>query len=168
MMVKKGFIVFLILIFGAFSSKGEMISIKIGINGLTCSMCSRTVEKSLLQLPFIDRVEMNIATTEARILVKENFVISIKDIARSVKDAGFSVRSIRMEMDFKDLRLSEDGTFNSHGLQFKWLGKISSATPGYINLLVIDPPYLPSKERAKWSTLLSDQPQLNFIHVVLE
>lgn len=160
-------ILFLMLI-GTCSAKADLLSIKIGINGLTCSMCSRTVEKSLLQLPFIDRVEMNLATTEARVLVKENFVISIKEIARSVKDAGFSVRSVRMEIDLKDVQISEDGVFYTHGLQFKWLGKITLTTSGPVFLLLIDQLYLPPKERAKWSTLLSGQPQLNIIHVVQE
>src|SRR5688500_13143650 len=77
--------------------------VDIGINGLTCSMCSRSVEMSLRRLDFVHNVLMSLETTEGRIFFKQNASINLDQIAKAVVDAGFSVRFVSLQMSFEDI-----------------------------------------------------------------
>ena len=64
--------------------------ISLQVNGLTCSQCSYSVERSLLQLSFIKSVDMDLNTHVAK-LVADVQVDQLAQIARKVEEAGFSV-----------------------------------------------------------------------------
>src|SRR5688572_4382435 len=93
----------------------------IGVNGLTCSICSRSVEMSLMRLDFVDRIAMSLETTEGRIFFKPDGPIDLNEIAKAVVNAGFSVRFIKLQMSFDDIPLNDDGSFIFRGQAFKWI-----------------------------------------------
>lgn len=147
---------------------GQVQTITTGINGLTCSMCSRTVEKSILNLLWVEKVEMSLENTESKIFPRKNTTISMKEIARSVKDAGFSVRFVKMEMDVADLRLQENNTFYSSGQEFRLTGNNKIPEKGTVIFRLIDPLFTTPKDRDKWTALLPKKPENNVLHVVIE
>ncbi len=72
---------------------GQIQQVKVGINGLTCSQCSRSVEMQLRKLTFVKDVEMNLQQTEGIItLIDGKAAVPFQEIAGAVKDAGFSIR----------------------------------------------------------------------------
>ncbi|MFZ9982846.1 MAG: heavy-metal-associated domain-containing protein [Cyclobacteriaceae bacterium] len=147
---------------------GQVKAITTGINGLTCSMCSRTVEKSILNLLWVEKVEMSLENTEAKIFPRKNTNISMKEIVRSVKDAGFSVRFVKMEMDADGLRLQEDNIFYSSGQEFRLAGNNKIPEKGTVIFRLIDPLYTTPKDHHKWAALLPKKPEKNVLHVVIE
>lgn len=72
----------------------------IGIDGLTCSMCSYSVERSIKKLEFIERVAVDLNTNIATVVFKTNVKINIRDLIKSVANAGFSVRSLSAQFNF--------------------------------------------------------------------
>ena len=158
----------LVVLLGIFNAQAGIRFVKVGINGLTCSMCSRTVEKSMLRLSFVERVEMSLEATEAVIFIKPQASVSMKEIARSVKDAGFSVRSVEADLDFSDLRLADDGTFFCQGQQYSWLGKRTLHADGKVKLKLIDTGFIPPNEKSKWASLLTGLEKTTALHVVRE
>jgi copper chaperone CopZ len=72
--------------------------LKIGIDGLTCSACSRSVEMGLRKLSFITSVEMDLENTEGKIILKEGEIIRFEEICSAVKGAGFSIRYLKAEL----------------------------------------------------------------------
>jgi hypothetical protein len=111
---------------------------------------------------------MSLESTEAKIYPGKNTTISMKEIARSVKDAGFSVRFIKMEMDVADLRLQENGIFYSSGQEFRLTGNKNVPKTGMVNFRLIDPLFTTPKDRDKWTALLPKKPEINLLHVVIE
>jgi copper chaperone CopZ len=79
----------------ALNSKAQFTQAELGIDGLTCSACTRSVEMSLRKLDFVKDVKMNLDNTNGVITFKENSPISIEKIAKAVVDAGFSVRYLQ-------------------------------------------------------------------------
>ncbi|WP_313989213.1 heavy metal-associated domain-containing protein [Xanthocytophaga flavus] len=65
---------------------------EIGIDGLTCSLCSRSVEMSLRKLDFVQTVYMDLEKTQGRIYFKPELDPQPDKIAQAVKNAGYSVR----------------------------------------------------------------------------
>lgn len=76
-------------------SRGQFESAVVGIDGLTCSMCQLGVQKSMAKLSFISDVSVDLNKNIATVKFKRNEAVSIAELAKSVTNAGFSVRSIR-------------------------------------------------------------------------
>jgi copper chaperone CopZ len=130
--------------------------VDIGVDGLTCSMCSRSVEMSIRRLDFVEKVEMSLETTEGRIYFKNDTPINLAELAKAVVNAGFSVRFVKLEWDFSDIPIAADGSFVFQGQTYRWLD-YSSNTPGQVALKLVDDNFLPKKESNEWKKKLSQE-----------
>jgi cation transport ATPase len=93
------------------SSKAQILSAKVGVNGLTCSMCTRSVEMSLRRLDFVDSVVMSLENTDGEIFFKENHPINLELLVKAVTNAGFSLRFLKIQLDLRDIEINESGLF---------------------------------------------------------
>ncbi|MBK7652163.1 MAG: heavy-metal-associated domain-containing protein [Flammeovirgaceae bacterium] len=142
--------------------------IDIGVNGFTCSMCSRSVEMSLRKLDFVDSVGMSLEKTEGRIYLKDVEVIDLKRIAKAITDAGFSVRFVRLQLDFRDIRVDKDGFFTFKGQRYQWLQFKGNALLNSVALTLVDEGFLPKKESNQWKKKLGIQPDQNILYLIHE
>jgi len=71
----------------------QVDTVKIGVNGLTCSSCSKAVEEKLVRVPFVKSVIMNLNKNEATVVVDFSQTIDWNILAKAVYNAGFSVGS---------------------------------------------------------------------------
>src|SRR5690606_2438006 len=88
----------LLIIFAliSFSTSGQaQQSAQLGINGLTCSMCSYSVENSIKKLPFIRSIKMDLNSNIAILEFYEGKPVNFEAIALKVIDAGFAVRFLK-------------------------------------------------------------------------
>lgn len=83
----------LILFIGliARTATAQIDTVRIQVDGLTCSSCSKAVEEKLLQIDFISAVRMNLNYNEATVLVDFSKHIDWETAAKAVYKAGFSV-----------------------------------------------------------------------------
>jgi copper chaperone CopZ len=84
---------------------------EIGVDGLTCSQCQRSVEMGIRKLDFVDDVKVNLENTDGKIIFKPGKKISFDKIAKAVTDAGFSVRFIKVNFIFNNLSVSDNFCF---------------------------------------------------------
>jgi copper chaperone CopZ len=124
--------------------------IDIGVNGLTCSMCSRSVEMSIRRLDFVDNVVMDLEKTEGRIFVKEDSPINLEAIAKAVVNAGFSVRFILVDFNLADIPVSDHGYFIFQGQTYEWLDFKDNIPKDSVTLKLVDEHFLPKKESEQW------------------
>lgn len=127
--------------------------VEVGVDGLTCSMCSRSVEMSIKRLYFVDSVAMSLETTDGKVYLKAGQPVDLKKIARAITDAGFSVRFVRIHLDFDDVTLGSDGSFVYQGQQFAWVDYKVPAS-GSATLQLLDDGFLPRKESTEWKKKL--------------
>ncbi len=92
------FVFITLLSFGWIRGNAQFTSIDIGINGLTCSQCSRSVEMELRKLGFLKSIQMDLEHTSAVLALKEDAYADIAAVARAVRDAGFSVRYLKARL----------------------------------------------------------------------
>lgn len=64
----------------------------VGIDGLTCSMCSFAVEQSIRKLEFVDSFHMDLNENVATIIFKKDHFADFELLVEAVLNAGFSVR----------------------------------------------------------------------------
>jgi hypothetical protein len=143
--------------------------VDVGVNGLTCSMCTRSVEMSLSRLDFVDSIAMSLETTDGRIYLRENMPVDFSSIAKAVVNAGFSVRFVRVAFDFRDIPINADGTFYFQDQKFDWLD-FKNNTNNPVSLRIINEHFLPKKDANKWKDKIrkSEAADANTLHVIEE
>ncbi|MFZ7114725.1 MAG: heavy-metal-associated domain-containing protein [Bacteroidota bacterium] len=146
----------LLLIFSSQDGFAQYTSARIGVNGLTCSACTRSVEMSIRKLPFIDNVEMNLENTDGILKFKKGFDVDISKVAQAVVDAGFSVRFLNADYIFPTSNFS-DPKYSDNGNMFYFLRKLPVKKENKIRF--IGPNYQTKKELAKYR---AEFPSLNF------
>ncbi len=93
----------------------QITKIEVGINGLTCSQCSRSVEMQMRKIEGIKEVNMKLDKTVAEVEWGDaQAAIPFSKLAQAVRDAGFSVRFLAI-MD--TLKFNEN-TATANGQKF--------------------------------------------------
>jgi copper chaperone CopZ len=150
-------------------SLGGLKWVDVGVNGLTCSLCTRSVERSISRLDFVDSVVMSLEKTEGRIYLKVGELVDLKKIAKAVVDAGFSVRFFQLEFNFSDVTVNTEGYFSYQNQKYRWLQYKGGLTKGDVSLTLIDEGFLPRKESGQWKKKFefsNDSGGKNVFHVV--
>jgi len=158
MILKKGNHKWLILYFVIYLpgiAQGQFKSVEMGIDGLTCSMCSRSVEMSLVKLDFIDRIEMDLNSNRSEIFFREGMYVSIDKVAQAVIDAGFSVAYLNALFDFKEQTIDTHACWNYAYETYQFLEVSQPQLKGETVLKFIGTNFLSRTELKKWEAQLS-------------
>ena len=131
-------------------------SVEIGVDGLTCSMCTRTTELNIRKLNFVDSVIMDLSNTNGVITFKKGSEVSLEKIAKAVYDAGFSLRYLKAEFHFDTLNLTKGLCFSYHNEQYKYVGNEDKTVTGNLKMLLIGKKFMHAKEFKKWATSTND------------
>lgn len=67
---------------------------EIKVYGLTCSQCSRSVDKALQRLDFVSNVQMDLQQPTAKVQFKKGVPVDFSAMAKAVRAAGFAVGNI--------------------------------------------------------------------------
>ena len=152
MHIARSFIL-IITLFSISAMAQDSWQVKIGVNGLTCSACSRSVEMGLRRLDFVDSVVMSLETTEGTVITKKGTFTDFGRIAKAVTDAGFSVRFLQASFSFEDATINQDGCFEIGKHSFQWVD-YKGGKAGQQALRFVDEPFLPGKEFNQWKKKL--------------
>lgn len=77
-------------------------NITLKVTGLTCSMCSFSVQKSVEKVYFVESVEANIEDTTFKIIFKKNKYVDFYALQNAVEDAGFFINKESVVVDVKN------------------------------------------------------------------
>lgn len=134
----------------SFNAKANYTWIQVGVNGLTCSQCSRSVEMSIRKLDFVQDVIMNLENTESKIILKAGVKVDIKKIAKAVVDAGFSVRYINAGFIFKNVPITNGYCYPFEGHQFQFIKVDSKILTEEVTLKFLGKNFQTPKEYKIW------------------
>ncbi|KAF9623917.1 hypothetical protein IFM89_006644 [Coptis chinensis] len=81
---------------------------RIGIKGMTCTSCTRTVESVLQVIPSVQKAQVALATEEAEIQYDPN-VVSHTQLMEAIEDTGFEAILISTGEDRSKIGLKIDG-----------------------------------------------------------
>lgn len=114
----------------SFSDGGRLESVSLQASGLTCSMCSRAIYKSLLKVPSVSKVDEDIKNSTYTIFFKDHAKVVLDDLKRAVKDAGFSVAMIEVNARFEHTELSAGAPLRVDDLTFSLTGPLPPTIEG--------------------------------------
>ncbi len=146
----------IVFLFCSMQSEAQFKWAMVGVNGLTCSACSRTVEMAIRKLPFVKKVQMNLDNTEGKIIFADNANVDIEKIAEAVTNAGFSVRYLNADFLFNNVSVSTGYCFNNGNYTLQFISTASKTLNGESQIKFIGPEFLAKDEFKKYKTLLTN------------
>ncbi len=135
------------------ASKAQVSKITLQASGLTCSMCSNAINKSLKTLPFVQKITSNIKTSSFEIDVKANATANFDDIKKKVEDAGFSVAKLVADVNFKSAAVENDTHIKVGNAFYHFLNIKNQTLDGTKQIKILDKGFVTAKEFKKNAAL---------------
>jgi copper chaperone CopZ len=142
------------MLFIFFPGYAQFKEVSVGVNGLTCSQCSRSVEMRIRKLPFVADVKMNLEHTEGHVFFKKGQKVNIDKIADAVEDAGFSVRFMKAVFNFGNNEVPADKCYSFSGDSYTFINPGKTILKGDIPLTFLGDKFQEKRELKKWKGVL--------------
>lgn len=143
-----------IFLLATVKSTAQIKTVKIGVNGLTCSACCRTVEMSIRKLSFVKDVKMNLENTSGEIFFTDGADVDVEKIAKAITNAGFSVRFITASFLFSNLKVSKGFCFNAGKYNLQFINATEKVLNGVTEIKFVGQQFQPKGEFNKVKSLL--------------
>jgi copper chaperone CopZ len=131
------------------NASAQITKVTLQASGLTCSMCSNSINKALQTLPSVQKVMANIKTSSFDITFKPGATVSFDELKNKVEDAGFSVAKMTATINFDDQAIKNDEHIQSNGLTLHFLNVKDQTLSGTKTIQVLDKGYVSAKEFRK-------------------
>ena len=121
--------------------------------GLTCSMCSNAIYKSLKTLDFVGDVATDLSKNVFSITLKDGAQPDFDAIKFKVKAAGFSIANLSFEANFNDLAVGADTHTTLGNKVLHFVGTPKKTLSGWQRLQLVDKDFVLPKQYAKYEKL---------------
>jgi copper chaperone CopZ len=132
-----------------FIATAQIKEVNLQASGLTCSMCSNAIYKSLSAIAFVKEVDSDVETSTFRITFKEGQDIDIDALQKAVVKAGFSVSQMVLTTNFSGVKINEDSFATIDGHKFYFVGLKEKTLNGEVDLKILDKDFITTKEYKK-------------------
>jgi copper chaperone CopZ len=147
----KHYLFAIIWLFSAKAGFAQFISAEISITGLTCSMCSYSVEKQLRQLDFVQDIKMELNSNTATVTFVPGKKVIIEQLSKKVSDAGFSVGALYATFNFNGIEPKDGTWFSYEGDTYHFVGdRPYHNLSGQYKLRFVDKSFMSKKEYYQW------------------
>ncbi len=133
--------------------QAQVKKVTLQASGLTCSMCSNSINKALKTLDYVDQVRANIQTSSFSISFKEGAKVNFDDLKKKVEDAGFSVANLTATVAFENTSIATDDHVTVDGMVFHFLDVKEQVLTGTKEVKLLDKGFVSAKEYKKNSKL---------------
>ncbi|MNK07677.1 Heavy-metal-associated domain protein [compost metagenome] len=149
--MKKIIIIIAVVLF-PFMASAQIKKASLQASGLTCSMCSNSVLKSLTAVPFVDKIDSDVETSTFNITFKEGQEVDLDALQKAVSKAGFSVSKLVFTMNVGAIKVKEDAHIDINGKTYHFINVKEKALNGDVDLTLIDKNFVTSKEFKKFKS----------------
>ncbi|MEP7165755.1 MAG: heavy-metal-associated domain-containing protein [Ferruginibacter sp.] len=129
--------------------QGQVKNVMLQASGLTCSMCSNSINKALKTIDYIQSVRANIQTSSFNITFKEGAKVNFDDLKMKVEDAGFSVANLTATINFDNAAIANDEHLDINGMIFHFMNVKEQVLSGSKSIRILDKGYVTMKEYKK-------------------
>jgi len=139
----------LILFISSLHINAQIQSVKIVAAGLTCSMCSKAIYKSLTNISNVKNVESDIENSAYIVTFKDTTMVNPDALKSAVTDAGFSVASMKINAIFHNKKISNDSHLLYEGLNLHFINVKEQILNGNIAITITDKDFIDKKSYKK-------------------
>ena len=143
-----------LLVFAVNYTQAQITKVTIQASGLTCSMCSNSINKALKSLEFVDKVDANIKNSSFDISFKPNEAVDFDKLKKKVEGAGFFVANFTATIRFDNVKILNDSSVNVGANTFHFLNVKQQILNGDKTIRLLDKGFLSTKEYKKNTNLI--------------
>jgi copper chaperone CopZ len=151
----------------AMAANAQVSKVSLQASGLTCSMCSNSINKALKSLDFVDKVDANIKTSTFDITFKPNSKVDFDKLKNKVEGAGFSVAAFTATMQFNNLKVNSTEAVSVGDKKLQFINIKDQTLNGSKTVRVIDKGFISSKDYKKNSIASADPKDGRVYHVTI-
>ncbi len=126
-------------------TNAQISKVNMQASGLTCSMCSKSINNALKTLDFVEKVFANIKTSGFEINFKPGADVDFDLLKKKVEDAGFFVSKFVVTMRFNGQVVTNDEHVKSNGKTFLFLNVKSQQLNGDKDITLLDKGFVQPK-----------------------
>ena len=128
------------------ATNAQITKVSLQASGLTCSMCSNSINKALKTLDFVERVDADIKTYTFEILFKTNSTVDFDLIKKKVENAGFTVSGFVATILFNNVQVINSEPVTIGGKMFLFVNIKDRTLNGVKEVRVLDKGFVSPKE----------------------
>lgn len=147
----KSFLLIAMLALAGLGAHAQFTGAALQASGLTCSMCSKAVNKALSKVPFVDKVDVDLKNQEHNLTFKKDIPVDFDILSKAVEDAGFSVSSLKVTADLTGTKVVKDEHLKIGSQYFHFLNAADQTINGNTTFSLVDKHFVSAKAFKKWS-----------------
>jgi copper chaperone CopZ len=128
------------------ATNAQVTRVSLQASGLTCSMCSNSINKALNTLDFVLKVEADIKTYTFEIFFKPNSNVDFDMIKKKVENAGFTVSGFVATILFNDVQVLNSLPVTIEDKTFLFVNVKDQLLNGVKKVKVLDKGFVSPKE----------------------
>lgn len=136
-----------------FGTTAQVSKVSIQASGLTCSMCSNSINKALQSLDYVKDVEADIKNSSFEVTFKDPIKVNFDQLKKKVEDAGFFVARFEVAMVFNDQAILNDAHLETNGYLLHFLKVTEKNLSGEVKIRLLDKGFVSAKEYKKNNSL---------------
>lgn len=137
----------------SFMAQGQVNRVTLQASGLTCSMCSNSINKALKSLDFVSGVVADIKTYSFEISFKPGSIADFDLIRNKVEGAGFAVSAFYADLSFSNVPVKSGEPVTLQGKTFLFVGTKNQVINGDKRIKILDKGFVSAKEHKRNSYL---------------
>jgi copper chaperone CopZ len=126
------FSIIALLVLAPMVSFSQISKAEIRAMGLTCSMCSNAINKSLKTLPNVTKVTTDLNTNTFTVFLEKQNTVTPQILKKSVENAGFSVGVMTLDVSKNELQSSDYVVLDKNKIAAKDSNRIQILDKGYV------------------------------------
>lgn len=145
--MKKSILFILSLIY--FNAQSQIKKVTLQASGLTCSMCSNSINKALKSVDYVNNVVANIKNSTFEITFKPDAKVNFDQLKKKVEAAGFFVAKFEVNVNFDHLNVSDESHVALFGTMFHFMNVGNRTLDKETTIRIIDKGFVTNKEFKK-------------------
>lgn len=148
----------ILLLASSIAVEAQIKSASLQAAGLTCAMCTKAINKALMQVPFVKEVKPDIKSSSFEIVFKEGQALDFDALGKAVEDAGFSVARLQLKGQFDNIKVENDKEVSISGNTFHFTHVNDQTLNGEKTIMLVDKNFLSSKDFKKYNATVKGAP----------
>ncbi|HVG16380.1 MAG TPA: heavy-metal-associated domain-containing protein [Chitinophagaceae bacterium] len=142
-------LLFILAIVVSTNAMSQVSKVLLQASGLTCSMCSNSIYKSLKTVAFVEKIEPDIKTSTFNITFKRDTRIDFNKLKEKVEDAGYAVAKFVAVVNFKEVPVKADETVTVGTVNFRFTR--TATLNGERQVRILNKGFMSPKEQKKYT-----------------
>jgi copper chaperone CopZ len=144
--LKKITAILFVLIIHSAVANAQFVSVEIKASGLTCSMCSNSIDKALRTILYVKDVKVDLQTTSFTVNFNTDATVQLEDMKNKIEGAGFFVAGMTATYHFNNQKITNDSHLSIEKNDYHFVDVSEQILSGDVAFKLMDKGYMLSKD----------------------